>query len=626
VLDNCEQVIDTAARLASALLAAAAGLRIIATSREPLRLPGEQVYPLLPLPVPDCAAGLEALMRSTAVRLFVDRAQRHRPSFELDARNAVEVAQLVARLEGIPLALELAAARVRSLSVADINARLKDRYKLLTGGGHVLLERQQTLRALVDWSYDLLSEHERIALARLSVFAGGFDLAAAEAVCGTDPLDSADFVDLLSSLVEKSLVMSDEQSDRGRYRMLETIRDYARQKLELAADAGTIVRRHCEHYFELAKAANRGLSEEPALWTRRVEAELDNIRAAIALALAGGVDPVIAVKIAVAMQNFWMFGGRSAEGRAYIRTILELKPVQASDLALGFALYVGGALALDQGDPADACRLLENCLALRRAAGNEVNIAATLSTLSGALLQRGDAIAARECEAQAIAIFRRLEDRTGEAIGYEHLAQICLHGDDVGEAREHLDRCLAIARAIGHMELQMECEQMLGEIALAAGDRMEASRRIMISLRIAQDVGDRRGEVVALWWMGKVDLEAGNLPSARIRLAGALRLFQAFEMHAAMLDCVEDFAALVHRTGDLEHAVRLCGASARSRDRNGVLRKPAAERRWRDTLTTLRRKLPDPTFTAAWSDGQAWEVDEAARRILSTIQSPATLG
>ena len=179
-------------------------------------MPGEQAYPVLPLPVPGRSASPQTLMQSTAVRLFVERAQLHKPSFTLSEREAPAVAELVARLEGIPLALELAAARVRSLSVADINARLNDRYKLLTGGGRVLQERQQTLRALVDWSYDLLDRAEQTALQRLGVFVGGFDLAAAEQVCGADPLDSPDVLDLLRSLVEKSLVMTGRAGDRAR--------------------------------------------------------------------------------------------------------------------------------------------------------------------------------------------------------------------------------------------------------------------------------------------------------------------------------------------------------------------------------------------------------------------------
>ncbi len=212
VLDNCEHLVKPSAELANAILRAAPYVRILASSREALHVPGEQSYPLHPLPLPGRDADIEDLQRSPAVRLFVDRARQHKPSFALDAKQAPAVAELVARLEGIPLALELAAARVRSLTVAEINARLKDRYKILTGGARVLQERQQTLRALVDWSYDLLTPAEQTLFARLGVFVGGFDLTAAEQVCGTDPLTSDDVLDLLASLVEKSLVMLDEQA------------------------------------------------------------------------------------------------------------------------------------------------------------------------------------------------------------------------------------------------------------------------------------------------------------------------------------------------------------------------------------------------------------------------------
>ncbi len=236
VFDNCEHLIKASAELANAILRAAPRVRVLASSRHALHVPGEQIYPILPLPVPKHGDDFESLSRSTAVRLFVERARLHRPTFALNEREAPAVVELVARLEGIPLALELAAARVRSLTVADINARLKDRYKLLTGGSGVLQERQQTLRALVDWSYELLTDAEQTVLQRLAVFVGGFDLAAAEKVCGAEPLEEFDVLDLLGSLIEKSLVMLDEREECARYRMLETIRDYAREKLEAGGE------------------------------------------------------------------------------------------------------------------------------------------------------------------------------------------------------------------------------------------------------------------------------------------------------------------------------------------------------------------------------------------------------
>ena len=276
VIDNCEHLIKPSADLCHAFLRAAPGVRMVTSSRAALHVPGEQAYPVMPLPVPKTGDSLEVLAKSTAVRLFVARAQAHKPAFELNGREAPAVVELVARLEGIPLALELAAARVRSLSVADINTRLKDRYKILTGGSRVLQERQQTLRALVDWSYELLGENEQVLLSRLGVFAGGFDLPAAEKVCGVKPIEACDVTDILASLVEKSLVMLHERDEGARYKMLETIREYARAKLEAGGDAPDAAARHCDQYFAMTKEVKRGLQgPEPAPWVERMEANLE---------------------------------------------------------------------------------------------------------------------------------------------------------------------------------------------------------------------------------------------------------------------------------------------------------------------------------------------------------------
>ncbi|MGH8796957.1 MAG: hypothetical protein ACREXI_07870, partial [Caldimonas sp.] len=367
VFDNCEHLIRPAAQLAAAILRAAPRVRLLASSREALRVPGEQAYPILPLPVPQRGDGFDVLSRSTAVRLFVERAQLQKPSFAFNEREAPAIAELVARLEGIPLALELAAARVRSLTVADINTRLKDRYKLLTGGGRVLRERQQTLRALVDWSYELLNEAERAVLDRLAVFVGGFALEAAEQVCAAEAVDGDDVLDLLGSLVEKSLISLDERDAGARYRMLETIRDYAREKLEQRGSAAAAAVSHCEHYFKMAKEANVGLKgPDHAVWIERVETELDNLRSAMSLALAGGVDAFIIVKFAVALQGFWILRGYCSEGRRLVKAALALPAIGASELAQAHALYVGAALAEGQSDHAEALQMLEQCLQLRR--------------------------------------------------------------------------------------------------------------------------------------------------------------------------------------------------------------------------------------------------------------------
>jgi predicted ATPase/class 3 adenylate cyclase len=622
IFDNCEHLVGACAELVNALLRAGPGVRIIATSREALRVPGEQTYPVLPLAVPDKTAGIEALARSDAVQLFVDRARLHKPSFSLTEREAPAVAELCARLEGIPLALELAAARMRMLTVADINIRLRDRFKLLTGGGRVLLERQQTLRALVDWSYDLLQDNERVLFDRLSVFAGGFELAASEKICGAEPLMPEGVLDLLTSLVDKSLVMAEQCDDSSRYRTLETIRDYARERLVQRGELVPTATRHCDHFLTMAKAANRGIKgPEQAEWTRRLEAELDNLRAAIALALEGGVDPVLSVKFEVALMSFWMLRGYSTEGRKYVRASLVLPAVEASDVAHAHALYVGAALANSQSDYAEAGRMLEACLSLRRGIGNPVDIAATLSTLSLVRLQMGDAISAREGEEEALGIFRQLGDRIGEAIGLLHLGQICVHVGDDGQARNQLEQCLTIARDLKHYELQSECERMLGEIALEAGDVSGARARFACSLEVCRGAGDKRDEATSLWWMGKADVAAGDLDMARTRLDAALRALEAFEMNAEVLGCLEDHAWLAHARGCADDAARLYAAAASQRERLNLARSPRGERQWCDRLSAARRELGDSAFEAAWSQGREWELEEATRRTLGLTSS-----
>ncbi|HRI17221.1 MAG TPA: tetratricopeptide repeat protein [Burkholderiaceae bacterium] len=620
ILDNCEHLIKPAAELAHAIIKAAPFVRLLASSRQALRVPGEKIYPIQPLPLPQAGAGVKALLRSPAVQLFVDRAQSHKPSFELNEREAPAVAALVARLEGIPLALELAAARVRSLSVADINTRLKDRYKILTGGARVHDERQQTLRALVDWSYELLTEVEQTLLRRLSAFVGGFDMPAAEQVCGDEPLAPEDVLDLLESLLEKSLVMLDDRDDGMRYRMLETIRDYAREKLEQSGELDATLARHCDHYFVMAKAANAGLEgPEQADWVWRVEAELDNVRAAVALALAGGVDPIISVKFAVSLSGFWILRGYSTEGRAAVKAALALPEVRASDVAHAWALYAGSRLAESQSDLAEALELLETCLALRRGLGNPVDIAATLSTLSLVRLQSGDAAGAEIAEREALQIFVQIGDRVGEAIGLLHLGQIAIHRGELDAARTLLDQCLAISRELKLIDVEGECELHLGEADFDAGLIDKAAQHYKRSLIVCREGGDKRGESNALWHLGQIDLHGSDSTAARGRLGESLQSFNAFGMRSELLGCLEDCARLAHAERRPAVAAQLAGAIEIARERLSLpSRPPRAEERWLAFLATLRSDPALDDFDGAVAEGRQWQIDDAMRHALST--------
>ncbi|MEN9631154.1 MAG: hypothetical protein RJA10_4382, partial [Pseudomonadota bacterium] len=348
VLDNCEHLIDAVAQLADAVLGRAGQVRLLASSREPLDVPGEQCYPIAPLPLPPREAPPPDWLASPAGRLFIDRARAQQPDFALDPADAERVAELLAHLEGIPLAIELAAARLRTLAIAEVLAGLDDRYRMLVGGSRVLQKRQQTLQALVDWSYDLLDPLEQQLFARLSVFAGGFDEDAVRRVCTDGPADEPQVGPRLASLVQKSLV---GQARDGRLSMLDTLREYARHRLAALDPGQATAARHAQHYFALAKEAGRGLrGAEQGLWTRRLETELDNLRAAAACALAGGVDPVIAVKLAVALTNFWILRGQPSEGRLLADAALQRPEVQQSELAQSWALFTRATLAGAQGD------------------------------------------------------------------------------------------------------------------------------------------------------------------------------------------------------------------------------------------------------------------------------------
>jgi predicted ATPase/class 3 adenylate cyclase len=611
ILDNCEHVVKASADLASALLRAAPEVRVLASSREALRVPGEQIYPVLPMPVPRAGDSFELLSQTAAVRLFMDRARLQKPNFEFTPREAPAIGELVARLEGIPLALELAAARVRSLSVADINARLKDRYKLLTGGGRVLMERQQTLRALVDWSYDLLNAQEQTLLNRLAVFAGGFDLAAAEAVSGTDPLDSADVLDLLGSLVEKSLVTLDEQDEEARYRMLETIRDYAREKLEASGGLAATAARHCDHFFAVAKAVRDGIKgADQALWIRRAETDLDNLRVAMALPLSGGADPFIAVKFAVALQDFWILRGYTTEGRNAVRAALALPAVQASDLAQSWALYVGATQAYCQSDHTEARGMLETCLELRRRLGNPLDIAATLSTLSMVRLQSADAVGAAQGETEALEIFRSLGERYCEAVGLCHLAEIALYTDDHAQATACAQASLQIGLEIEHREAEGESELLLGEIALETDNLVSARTHFARSLAVSNAAGDRRGVANATWWLAKVDLADRDVFAAHRRLADALQAFRKFEMREELLSCLEDCAAVAMAAGVPQVAAQLAGLTEKSRERLELIRAPRHQRRWLARKQTIENALDPAALAQAWAQGRDWDADQ----------------
>lgn len=633
ILDNCEHLLQPVARLAHALLLAAPQLAIVASSREALRVPGERTCPVLPLAVPQASDSAEQLFASPAVQLFLQRAQQHRPDFQLGQSGAAaDVAALVARLEGIPLALELAAARVRSMSVADINRRLARRYQVLIGGSRVLAERQQTLRALVDWSYDMLGPAEQRLLQRVAVFAGGFSLTAAEQVCADDDLlPDWEVVDLLASLVEKSLLALVQPADgvgggEARYQMLETLRDYAAEKLDAGGDRVVTNERHCAFFFSLAKQARDGLQgPEQGRWLARLDTEHDNLRVAMDTARAGGAaggDLFVAVKLAVALQNFWIMRGHVREGRDALAALRALPAVTASDQALGHALYVAAALAWAEGDPAEAHRLLDDCLARRRALGHGTDIAATLSTRSATRLSSGDAAGAQADAQEALAIFRSAGHQVGEAITLLQLGEAEAFAGADAPALAHLQAAHAIARAIKHPETEGEVERALADLALAAGDVAAAAEGYARSLAVCAAAGDLRGEAQARAAQARTDLALGEVDRAAERLQSALQDFERFAMRAPWLQALEDVVALLDQRGDAEAAATAAGlatAAEQMRAAASLARAPRAELAWQGLQVRLRQALGPAAMAVAMQQARSWDGAQTQARALAQL-------
>jgi non-specific serine/threonine protein kinase len=618
ILDNCEHLVEACARIAGALLRAAPGLAVLATSRESLRIHGEQTYPLSALSLPPSRTPPSARSAgdSEAIRLFVERARQQQPAFALNDRNAPVVAAICARLDGIPLALELAAARVRAMSVDDVNARLADRFALLTGGDRAGLPRQQTLRALVDWSYDLLDDSERVLFNRLAVFAAGFDLEAVERVCAAPPLADTQTLDLLSALVDKSLVTLEPVGQRPRYAQLETLREYGRgrgcETADAARDLAATRARHAAHYLALARAAHRELvGAEQASWCDRLAAEHDNLHAAFVWALTEGATTATANELGAALYRYWHLRGHLTEGRELLRDALALPGENTEVETRAGALYAAGVLAFYQGDLAEARSMLTTCLALRRRVGSPGDIAAAQSSLANVLQNEGDTATARDHQQQALVLFRELGNRAAEGICLINLGSICNQRSEYQAACGYLEEATLVGRSTGHGPLEGMSESNLGELFLAQDNPVAARARFQRSLEIARRIGDRALEATSIAALGRVESDTGEQAGAERMLGEALLALRALGLKAPILDALGTLAGVRLRSGSLADAVRLRAAVDAARS---ALALPAAGaelvRRDRE-VAHARAAMGEVAFAEAWAGGAALSVDQA---------------
>jgi predicted ATPase/class 3 adenylate cyclase len=492
VLDNCEHVVQSCATLADLLLRSGAHVRILVSSREPLRIPGEVIFPVLALALcpPRESIRAEDLLRFPASQLFAERAAAGQPGFRLTDENAPSVAEICQRLDGIPLAIELAAARVRSLSLQDIAARLNDRFSLLMGGSRTALPRHQTLRALIDWSYDLLSEKERVLFRRLAVFTGGWTLEAMESVCADKEIAESGVLDLLFELVDKSLVMV--VGEGGRYRLLETVRQYASGRLKQSGEGDSTRARHAAFYLAFVEEAApelHGAAQASAL--QRLDLERENIMSAHAYFLQNDEDVEKDYRLVHAVKHYWFMRGQLNLGhRVSVEAVMTPKE-RTNTSARMKALFVAGQICGFMGRYAEAQRYLRESLEIARAVGDKDFTVVVLNNLGMAAIGQGDRLSARlHCE-EAIALARQSGNKQRIVTASNALAQLHRLDGDLESAVHLYHQCEMLARELGNRDFIAVALLNLAIVATAQGFEQRAAAFLREVLDISHETGSK---------------------------------------------------------------------------------------------------------------------------------------
>jgi predicted ATPase len=563
ILDNCEHLVQGMAQLAQTLLSGAPDLRILATSREPLGVAGEMAWGLPPLSSPDLydTAALSNLTQYEAVKLFIDRAVAAKPDFAVTNQNAPAVAQICARLDGIPLAIELAASRIRVLSAEEIAARLDDRFRLLVGGSRTALPRQQTLRALIDWSYDLLTESERVLLRRLSIFAGGWTLQAAEEVCSDGSIQAYEVLDLLAHLIDKSLVVAEPQDGRERYRFLEMLRQYAQDRLAESIEVDEFGHRHAQHFLQMAEESYGELwGSKQGYWLARLETEHDNLRAALEWMTRDVGREEMLLRMAGSLWRFWEIHGYISEGRAWlVHALAANSNVPAYWRANG--LRGAGTLARQQGDYDQAKTMHEESLALFREMGLKIGIARELDALGEIAQYQGNYAPAIELHTESLALRYEIDDREGIAVSLGQLGNIARGRGQYQHARELLEQSLEMNRATGN---KLYTALSLNNLGLVESRVCEYERAISLfeeAVSLYRELDDKPGISNTLHNLGNVAKDQGRMQRATTLYQECLALKQALGDKRGIARVMADLAEVALCQGNYARAAELTGQS-----------------------------------------------------------------
>jgi predicted ATPase/transcriptional regulator with XRE-family HTH domain len=618
ILDNFEQVAGAATLIAN-LLDACAGLKVIATSRASLRVRAESEFPVVPLPIPNrpSFSTIEKLAQVPAVQLFVERTQAVRPGFALTGENAAAVAELCVRLEGLPLAIELAAARGRALTPAAMLERLDSRLRLLVGGPRDLPERHQTMRAAILWSYDLLTQPEQALFRRLAVFTGGCTLDACEAICDAQHDLDMDVLDGLDSLVGHSVLRQEEQGDGElRFRMLETIRELAQERLRASGEGEGIADLHGAYYRDLAESASpllKGAERKPTL--QRLRTERDNLRQALTWAISSG-DAGLGLRLMSAL-DWWYRSEAPAEGQRWGEAVLALGDAKTLRAERAATIASVGAMLRLQGNQASAREWLEESVSIWREVGDQVGLAHALVLLGWSLTAHPDEAfpVLEEC----IALLRECGSSWDLAYALLTEGMVAIASGDVDTARRVLDECVSLQRVHDDAWLAGQAMFYLGRIEAHAGSLEAATARYQASLAIFEEIGDKFYTSAVLLDLAIASLIRGDLARTAnlcvegVALSRREGLLTGLSMHLTGL------AAVISHLGDTRQAARLFSAGDALRERLDF-QVGSFKDAYQRYIDTMRAQLGDEIFDVAWEQGRALPLDDAVAEALGAVR------
>ncbi|MBX7041424.1 MAG: tetratricopeptide repeat protein [Ignavibacteria bacterium] len=573
ILDNCEQIAEACANIAERLLKRSPKLRIVVTSREALKCEGELTHRIDSLTTPDKYRkySFEEILDFESVRLFEERAQAVTPAFKITPENSKIVAGICTDLDGIPLAIELAAARTKVLGVDKIHERLKDRFKLLTGGRRTALPRQQTLKALIDWSYDLLTEQEKALWERLSVFAGGWTLEAAEEVCSDELIEQFDILDLLFNLNEKSIVIYDEEHER--YRMLESIRQYGDEKLSAAGNRDANSSRHLKYYCDLAVKSEKGLAgEDVNNWLKILDTETGNLESAIHWSYSGGNNEE-GGKLATAYANYWLNRGYLTTAVYHLETILQAED-KLSESTKGNLFGITGLFLNMLGNADKAEDLIGKSLLISRELGNKDDIASGLNNLASVVYEKGDYTKARELIEETLVIDRESGDASKISFSLINLGTVARLQGDYDTARALLEESLEIRKKAKNKFAIASSLNTLAILHVNLGDYDRARAYIEEGLALTRELGNNYGIADGLGLLGNVEASLGNFDESEKLQRESLKIFEEMGKKNKIADAISNIGNVTFQKGEyeasLEHLSRALEIQKNIGDRFGI--------------------------------------------------------